>query len=286
MRISPWLWFSVINDFSAVRLLSLTIVERNWLTAFGWLNVTMREIPHIGLWAVDNQATEGATTVRPLAVRAVLRVGHFLVLACLLAIDWYHVYSLRVKAGERAVPPTRRGTISQEQRRRIREHQGNLCMYCGVALLRLNVSQRHIDHKVPVELGGPDEEDNMQALCGRCNSRKGVQTDEEFRVRYRELLRGLRPGRPPSQRISQSRFVEVSKRTPSASLYRGCAEGCFQDTSSKNIFGQRYCRYSLGGSVLPCAGAFFPEHRVGRNCGLLRSGCGIRADLGGFDVAR
>ena len=102
---------------------------------------------------MENHTGEGAT-VRPLAVRAVLRVGHLLVLACLLAVDWYHVYSLRVKAGERAVPRTKRGTISREQRRSISARQGNLCMYCGVALLRLNVSQRHIDHKDPVERGG------------------------------------------------------------------------------------------------------------------------------------
>ena len=181
---------------------------------------------------MDNQATESAT-VRPLAVRAVLRVGQLLVLACLLAVDWYHLYSLRVKAGERAVPPTRRGTISREQRRRIREHQGNFCMYCGVALLRLNVSQRHIDHKVPVERGGPDEEDNMQALCGRCNSRKGVQTDEEFRERYRELLRGLRPGRPPSQRIPQTRFVDVSKKTRQLASTEAARKAVFKTPAQK-----------------------------------------------------
>lgn len=187
---------------------------------------------------MDNQATERAT-VRPLAVRAVLRVGHLLVLACLLAVDWYHVYSLRVKAGERAIPPTKRGTISPEQRRRIRERQGNLCMYCGVALLRLNTSQRHIDHKIPVEHGGPDEEDNMQALCGRCNSRKGIQTDAEFRKRYQELLRGLRPGSPPSQRMAQARFVDVSKKTRQLVSTEAARKAVFktpaQKTSSASV---------------------------------------------------
>ena len=40
-----------------------------------------------------------------------------------------------------------------------------------------------------------------------------MQTDGEFRERYGELLRGVRPGVPPSSRIQQARFVSVSKTT-------------------------------------------------------------------------
>ena len=230
---SGWRVPGDINDFRGVWTLPLAF-EGEWrsLTAFRWGAVTMGEMLCQGLSVMEKQAEEGAT-VRPLAVRAVLRVGHLLVLACLLAVDWYHVYSLRVKAGERAVPRTNRGTIPREQRRRISERQGNLCMYCGVDLLRLNVSQRHIDHKDPVERGGPDVEDNMQALCGRCNSRKGVQTDGEFRERYQELLRGGRPGRPPSPRITQARFVEVSKKTRQRASTEAARKAVFKTPAQK-----------------------------------------------------
>ena len=230
---SGWRVPGVTSDFRGVWNLSLGLDgRRRWLTAFGWGAVTMEEILCWGLLLMENHTGEGAT-VRPLAIRAVLRVGHLLLLACLLAVDWYHVYSLRVKAGERAVPPTKKGTISREQRRRISARQGDLCMYCGVALLRLNVSQRHIDHKDPANHGGPDVEGNMQALCGRCNSRKGVQTDGEFRTRYRELLRGALPGRPPATRIPQARFVEVSKKTRQLASTEAARKAVFKTPAQK-----------------------------------------------------
>ncbi len=174
-----------------------------------------------------------ATSARPLAVRAALAAGNVLITACFLIIDSYHLWSLRVKAGERAVPRTKRRTIPAAVRRRILDRQGGLCMYCGVDLLRLNRNQRHIDHMDPVERGGPDVEENMQALCGRCNSRKGVQTDGEFRERYRELLRGLRPGQPPSSRIPQARFVSVSKKTRQLSSTEAARKAVFKTPAQK-----------------------------------------------------
>ena len=181
---------------------------------------------------MEYQLDEAAST-RPLAVRAALAAGNFLLVACFFIIDSYHFWSLRVKAGERAVPRTKRRTIPPAVRRRIIDRQGGLCMYCGVDLLRLNRSQRHIDHMDPVERGGLDVEENMQALCGRCNCRKGVQTDGEFRERYRELLRGLRPGHPPSSRILQARFVTVSKATRQLASTEAARKAVFKTPAQK-----------------------------------------------------
>ena len=134
--------------------------------------------------------------------------------ACLSTIDWYHRASLRAKQGERAVARTKRIQIPDPVRRRIMARQGNKCMYCGIDLLRINRALRHIDHVIPVEHGGPNEESNYQALCNRYNSRKGGhQTDEEFRERYSELLRNTMPGRPPTRRIPYERFDAVTRRT-------------------------------------------------------------------------
>ena len=80
---SGWRVPSVINDFRGVWDLPLAFEgEWRWLTAFRWGAVTMGEMLCQGLPVMEKQAEEGAT-VRPLAVRAVLRVGHLLVLACL-----------------------------------------------------------------------------------------------------------------------------------------------------------------------------------------------------------
>ena len=183
---------------------------------------------------MESQLDE-ATSTRPLAVRAALAAGNALLVACFFIIDSYHFWSLRVKAGERAVPRTKRRAIPLAVRRMIIDRQGGLCMYCGVDLMRLNRSQRHIDHMDPVERGGPDVEENMQALCGRCNSRKGVQTDGEFRERYRELLAGLRPGQPPSSRIPQARFVAVSNSTRQLASTKAARKAVFT-TPTEKIF--------------------------------------------------
>lgn len=57
--------------------------------------------------------------------------------------------------------------ISAEQRLRVLKKCGYKCMACGA---RDDLS---IDHLRAVSLKGTDEDDNLQVLCRRCNSRKG-----------------------------------------------------------------------------------------------------------------
>ena len=151
--------------------------------------------------------------ILPLARKTAVSASRTIAKTCLATIDWYHRTSLHAKPGERTIAPTKRITFSEDLRHRVSANQGHQCMYCGVALLRLNKNRRHTDHKVPVEHGGSNEESNLQATCNSCNSRKGIQTDEEFRERYRDLLGNTQTGRPPTQRIDQERFNAVTKRT-------------------------------------------------------------------------
>ncbi|WP_211298936.1 HNH endonuclease [Kineococcus rhizosphaerae] len=44
---------------------------------------------------------------------------------------------------------------------------GYTCCYCGTC------AGLTVDHKVPLVLGGTNDLDNLQTLCGSCNSRKG-----------------------------------------------------------------------------------------------------------------
>ena len=59
--------------------------------------------------------------------------------------------------------------------------QGGKCMYCSADLSRAF----HVDHFVPLALGGKNVDDNVQLLCPPCNVRKGAKRPEKF---AKELL--------------------------------------------------------------------------------------------------
>ncbi len=81
-------------------------------------------------------------------------------------------------------------------------------MYCGV---RLTTDNLQIDHMYPVSRGGSNDDENLQALCRRCNIRKGNHTDEEFRERYWDLVGGFK--QPPPRTIPQTYFDEIRRTT-------------------------------------------------------------------------
>ena len=160
-------------------------------------------------------------------------IGAFMLRLTLRATDLYLDFLLRARANERAIPPARRIRFPNELRQRIRQQQGSLCMYCGIRLSRGNL---HIDHIYPVEHGGSNAESNLQALCASCNIRKGVQTDSEFRERYRPLLSLVLVGShptPPPTRIAQSRFREITIRTTQADATRARRTAIFRTPRQK-----------------------------------------------------
>ncbi len=86
--------------------------------------------------------------------------------------------------------------------------QKGRCAYCGHTH-----GSRYlvIDHKHPVSRGGGNEIGNVQLLCNSCNMRKGIQSDEEFRYRYQQLLPS--DGSIPSHPIPHDSFSEETQRT-------------------------------------------------------------------------
>ena len=64
--------------------------------------------------------------------------------------------------------------IVGEQRQRILWRDGHECRACG------GTKRLCIDHIVAWSCGGSNDDDNLQVLCGSCNSRKRDRTQEEF----------------------------------------------------------------------------------------------------------
>lgn len=59
-------------------------------------------------------------------------------------------------------------TISAAKRLRVYKKSDYRCVRCGKA------KDLTIDHIIPRALGGSDHEDNLQAMCAKCNSKKGA----------------------------------------------------------------------------------------------------------------
>lgn len=136
----------------------------------------------------------------------------FAIALVLIIVDFIIDVMLFTRLGERTIKPTDRVAFPRELKERLHEKQERRCMYCGV---QGGTSKFQIDHMDPVVRGGSNEESNLQLLCGSCNLRKGIQTDQEFRKRYHQLLPATRAPtpKPPQQRIQQSEFSALTRKT-------------------------------------------------------------------------
>ena len=186
-------------------------------------------------------------------------VGGLVARGTLAAIDLSHQFMLHQRQGERALPRTRRVRFTAEQRRRISSKQRNRCMYCGIRLNRLNLQ---IDHIYPAEFGGSNEESNLQALCGRCNARKGIQIDADFRARYREVLSGVTVGHPHSNRIPYERFDAITRRTSQGAMTQSLRRSVFRTPRQKIASGSVVLGAIAGGAWFIVMALVLPQSDV------------------------
>ena len=69
------------------------------------------------------------------------------------------------------------GRLSSGLIERLLREQNGACLYCGADLF---VVERHLDHRMPLKLGGTNTDDNMQLLCRSCNCRKSAKHPEIY----------------------------------------------------------------------------------------------------------
>lgn len=68
------------------------------------------------------------------------------------------------------------GVLSKDLPERLFKLQRGKCACCGVKIDDVN----HLDHVIPVALGGANEDWNMQLLCPPCNLSKGAKHPVDF----------------------------------------------------------------------------------------------------------
>lgn len=80
--------------------------------------------------------------------------------------------------------PVRKGSRSKDIKHQlfgVQEGRCNLCEH------EIEFRHMEVDHKIPRAKGGPDDDTNLQLLCGHCNRIKGKGTMAEAKVRLAEL---------------------------------------------------------------------------------------------------
>lgn len=102
------------------------------------------------------------------------------------AREWYSCHENRAahRHRRRALEVKAGGTHTPADLRRILHAQGHLCPYC---LANLRKVKKHLDHVMPLALGGSNGPENLQYLCAPCNLSKGAKDPIDF-ARERGLL--------------------------------------------------------------------------------------------------
>lgn len=150
-------------------------------------NATQRERDRVRYWEDPERARERIKKQRlkdPEKARAKERAYHATRAAKAYAStkawikknpDYLRQRNADIKAKRRAVE----GKLSRGYIKKLYLQQSGLCAHCGASLEH----GQHLDHIMPVALGGTHTDDNVQLLCPRCNLKKGALHPEEFKRR-------------------------------------------------------------------------------------------------------
>ena len=76
------------------------------------------------------------------------------------------------------------GKISKDIAKRLMVLQKRKCACCEVIISK----EYHIDHIMPIALGGSNTDDNIQLLCKSCNLRKSAKHPIDYMQSIGKLL--------------------------------------------------------------------------------------------------
>jgi len=82
---------------------------------------------------------------------------------------------------------SKRSGISSKDIYRIRNRDGHRCQTCGKSASEDKV-KLHVDHKVPLEWGGTNKDDNLWVLCSGCNLAKKAFFKDDFDAEVMKLV--------------------------------------------------------------------------------------------------
>lgn len=85
---------------------------------------------------------------------------------------------VRVLQGKAGATPRIRGDAWMATRRRILLRDGYTCRCCGIVRL-----DNEVDHIIPLEQGGSNDDDNLQVLCGGPSGCHTLKTASEAKAR-------------------------------------------------------------------------------------------------------
>lgn len=114
-------------------------------------------------------------------IEPMLEVALRAILELLCAGRHRHAARLLAELLQAPEPPRSKGALRWEATKLRMDVFRRDAMACAYCRRKINLSDAHIDHVVPLSQGGSNDLSNLATACRDCNLSKGARTPEEWR---------------------------------------------------------------------------------------------------------